>query len=87
MVFIVATTLPIHYSGEKLKGIISRTSIASFASGKEVFVQDYGSCDSPDIVIARAEEQVRANRGTTFSTTTANTLLRGARPEESVVNR
>jgi hypothetical protein len=48
----------IHYTGEKLKGIISRTSIASFADGKKVFVQDYGSCDSPDVVIARAESKL-----------------------------
>jgi hypothetical protein len=48
----------IHYSGEKLKGIISQTSITSFASGKEVCVQKYGSCDSPDIVIARAKSKL-----------------------------
>lgn len=48
----------IHYSGEKLKGIISRTSVDFFADGKKIFVQDYGSCDSPDVVIARAESKL-----------------------------
>lgn len=48
----------IHYSGEKLKGIISQTSITSFASGKKVSVESYGRCDSPDVVIARAKSKL-----------------------------
>jgi hypothetical protein len=48
----------IHYTGEKLKGVISRTSMDSFASGKKVFAREYGKCDLPDIVIQRAESQL-----------------------------
>src|SRR5919202_4256550 len=50
--------IAIHYTGEKLKGIISQTSVEDFASGKKISVQNYGSCDSPDIVIARAESKL-----------------------------
>lgn len=42
----------------KMTGVISRTSIADFASGKQVFVKAYGKCDSPDIVIKRAESKL-----------------------------
>jgi len=46
----------IHYTGEKLKGVILRTSMDSF--GKKVLIREYGKCDSPDIVIQRAESQL-----------------------------
>lgn len=48
----------IHYIGEKLRGVISRTSMASFTSGKKVCVKDYRSYDEPDIVIKRAESRL-----------------------------
>lgn len=51
----------IHHPGglnQKIHASISRTSMASFASGKEVLVRKYGRCDSPDMVIARAESKL-----------------------------
>lgn len=42
----------------RMNAVISRISIADFASGKQVFVKDYGKCDSPDVVIKRAESKL-----------------------------
>ena len=52
----------IHYIGETLQGIISRTSIDSFTSGKEVFVSKYDIYDSSDIVIKRAESRLNEDK-------------------------
>ena len=41
----------IHYTGEMLQGVISRTSIDSFGSGKKVFVRQYDIYDLSDMVI------------------------------------
>jgi hypothetical protein len=49
----------IHYT--KSQATISRTSWASFASGMEVFVRRYGNCDTPDVVIQRAESRLGEN--------------------------
>ena len=49
----------IHYT--KSQATISRTSWASFASGMEVFVKRYGNCDTPDVVIQRAESRLGEN--------------------------
>lgn len=49
----------IHYTGEKLKGIIDRSSITEFANGKTIFVKEYGKCDLPDIVIERAKSKLK----------------------------
>lgn len=51
----------IHHTGRllrKLDAVISRTSLDKFASGKQIFVQKYSSCDAPDIVIRRAESRL-----------------------------
>jgi hypothetical protein len=48
----------IHYIGERLKGVISRTSMDSFSFGKKVFVRHYRIYDQPDIVIKRAETRL-----------------------------
>lgn len=51
----------IHHPGglaQKMNVVISRTTMASFASGKQVFVREYKSPLSPDIVILRAESQL-----------------------------
>lgn len=52
----------IHYIGERLRGIISRTSMASFTSGKKVFVRQSRIYDDPDIVIKRAESRLGENK-------------------------
>ena len=49
----------IHYT--KSQGNISRISWDSFASGMTVFVREYGNCDSPDVVIQRAESRLGEN--------------------------
>ncbi|MEH1825920.1 MAG: lecithin retinol acyltransferase family protein [Nostoc sp.] len=49
----------IHYT--KNQGNISRVSWDSFASGKIVFVREYGNCDLPDVVIQRAESRLGEN--------------------------
>lgn len=48
----------IHYIGERLKGVISRTSIDSFTSGKKVFVRHYRTYDDSDLIITRAESRL-----------------------------
>lgn len=51
----------IHHPGglfEKFDAVISRTSLNAFASGKQIFVRDYFNCDTPDIVIQRAESRL-----------------------------
>lgn len=52
----------IHYIGETLQGVISRTSIDSFTSGKEVFAHKYDIYDSSDIVIKRAESRLNEDK-------------------------
>lgn len=52
----------IHYTGERLKGIICRTSMDVFSSGKEIFVRQYLLHDMPDIVIKRAESRVNEDK-------------------------
>ncbi len=49
----------IHYT--KNQGNISRVSWDLFASGKIVFVREYGNCDLPDVVIQRAESRLGEN--------------------------
>lgn len=46
----------IHYT--KNYGKISHISWASFASGNTVFVREYGQCNTPDIVVWRAESRL-----------------------------
>ena len=46
----------IHYT--KIHRKISRISLDSFASGNTVFVREYGQCDTPDIVVLRAESRL-----------------------------
>jgi hypothetical protein len=48
----------IHYIGESLKGIITRTSMESFTSGKKVFTRKYRIYAQPEIVIQRAERRL-----------------------------
>lgn len=48
----------IHYIGETLQGVISRTSIDSFTSEKQLFVRQYDIHDLSDIVIKRAESRL-----------------------------
>lgn len=53
----------IHHPGgldQKLQAVISRTSLSAFAAGRVVFVREYGKCDSPDLVIERAESKLGA---------------------------
>lgn len=53
----------IHYTGklfQKFDMVISRTSLDTFASGKYIFLQEHSRCDSPDIVIQRAESLLGA---------------------------
>lgn len=52
----------IHYTGEMLQGVISRTSIDSFASGNKVFVRQYHIYDSSDLVIQRAESRLNEDK-------------------------
>ncbi|UKO98052.1 lecithin retinol acyltransferase family protein [Nostoc sp. UHCC 0870] len=49
----------IHYT--KSLGKISRISWADFASGVTVVVKKYGQCDTPDIVVWRAESRLEEN--------------------------
>ncbi|MCW5315789.1 NC domain protein [Nostoc sp. KVJ3] len=49
----------IHYT--KNQGNISRVSWDSFASGKTVFLREYGSFDLPHVVIQRAESRLGEN--------------------------
>lgn len=49
----------VHYT--KNQGNISRVSWDSFASGKIVFVREYGSSDLPEVVIQRAESRLGEN--------------------------
>lgn len=49
----------IHYT--KTYGNISRVSWASFTSGMTVFTKEYGQCDTPDIVVGRAESRLGEN--------------------------
>ncbi|MEH2196361.1 MAG: lecithin retinol acyltransferase family protein [Nostoc sp.] len=49
----------IHYT--KNQGNISRVSWDSFASGKTVFLREYGSSDLPSVVIQRAESRLGEN--------------------------
>ena len=49
----------IHYT--KSQGNISRISWADVASGMTVFVKEYGQCDTPDIVVWRAESRLGEN--------------------------
>lgn len=44
--------------GHKMNAVISCTTMASFASGKQVFVREYESPLSTDIVILRAESRL-----------------------------
>ncbi len=52
----------IHYTGESLRGVIIRTSIAEFASGKQIFVKKYDNSDLPDIILLRAESRLGENK-------------------------
>ncbi len=46
----------IHY--RKINATISRTSWDEFANEKDVFFKEYDKCDSPDVVIRRAESRL-----------------------------
>lgn len=52
----------IHHTGgllQKFDAVIARTSLDTFASGKQIFVQGYSSSHaSPDIVVQRAESRL-----------------------------
>lgn len=52
----------IHYIGESMQGIISRTSIDAFTSGKQLFTKQYEISDLPEIVIQRAESRLGEDR-------------------------
>jgi len=52
----------IHYTGERLRGIITRTTIAEFASGKQIFVKKYNTYEMPELVITRAESRLGENK-------------------------
>lgn len=52
----------IHYIGETLKGVITRTSIAEFASDKEIFVKKYEISDLSDIILLRAKSRLGENK-------------------------
>ncbi|MEA5507999.1 lecithin retinol acyltransferase family protein, partial [Halotia wernerae UHCC 0503] len=49
----------IHYT--KSRGEISRISWGDFASGMTVCIKEYGQCDTPDVVIWRAESRLGEN--------------------------
>jgi Lecithin retinol acyltransferase len=52
----------IHYIGEALKGVITRTSIAEFTSGKQLFVKKYEVSDLSDIILLRAKSRLGENK-------------------------
>lgn len=52
----------IHYTGERLRGIITRTTIAEFASGKQIFVKKYNTYEMPELVVTRAESRLGENK-------------------------
>ena len=51
----------IHYTGERLRGIITRTSIAEFSCSQQISIKQYGNSDLPEIVIMRAESRLGEN--------------------------
>lgn len=54
----------VHYTGEpgkKSNAAIQRTPIEQFMNGDDLHVQSYGNCDSPDVVIERAESRLSEN--------------------------
>ncbi|MDZ4878629.1 MAG: hypothetical protein CLLPBCKN_008066 [Chroococcidiopsis cubana SAG 39.79] len=52
----------IHYIGESMQGVISRTSMDAFTSGKQLFTRQYEICDLPEIIIQRAESRLGEDR-------------------------
>ncbi|WP_449418137.1 lecithin retinol acyltransferase family protein [Phormidium nigroviride] len=52
----------IHYIGESLKGVITRTSLAEFTSGKQLFVKEYELSDLSDIILLRAKSRLGENK-------------------------
>ncbi len=56
----------IHYIGENLRGVITRTSMAEFTSGKQIFVKQYETFELSDIVILRAESRLNENNYNLF---------------------
>lgn len=52
----------IHYTGEMLQGVISRTSMDAFTFGNVVFVRQYDIYDLSDIVILRAESRLNEDK-------------------------
>ncbi|MGI0484512.1 lecithin retinol acyltransferase family protein [Pantanalinema rosaneae CENA516] len=56
----------IHYTGEKLKGIITRTTLSEFACGSEIYVKNYEHCDLSEIVVLRAEKRLGENEYNLF---------------------
>ncbi len=56
----------IHYIGENLRGVITRTSMAEFSSGRRIFVKQYENVEFSDIVILRAESRLNENNYNLF---------------------
>lgn len=55
----------IHYTGEpgqKANAVIQQTPIDRFTKGCEFHVRPYATCDSPDVVIARARGRLGENK-------------------------
>ncbi|AVH68453.1 lecithin retinol acyltransferase family protein [Nostoc sp. 'Peltigera membranacea cyanobiont' N6] len=48
----------IHYTKSSGSGIIARNSLSAFASGKPILARKYDKCDSPNVVMQRAEERL-----------------------------
>lgn len=46
------------YRGKSNGGKIDRLSRVEFANGQEIFTKEYGRCDPPSVVVARAESRL-----------------------------
>lgn len=46
------------YRGYLNGGKVARLSKSEFAEGKEIHIQEYGNCDPPSVVVARAESRI-----------------------------
>lgn len=46
------------YRGYFNGGKVTRLSKSEFADGKEIRIQEYGNCDTPSVVVARAESRL-----------------------------
>jgi hypothetical protein len=57
----------IHYRKTPDDAVISRTSIASFATGQPIYVKRYSVCYIPDVVVQRAESRLGERRYNLFT--------------------